>query len=255
VKILALSDVHNNLVCVRKLRSLFTESFDAVVVAGDIGRDVIPAFFRILATFGCQILYVLGNWDHRRDHQKDFGPNVHFLDATFVTIGSITIAGFSDFPSDAERIALVNKLHLAKINLGRTILVCHYRLPRLYRDMPNLRLHIFGHIHRYAKTNFRGTSFLNVAALDHPVSARPRHKAKWVREDCRNYNAGSCTVIEIASDYIQAACVTLPHDYHDWTAIEDRCFHGVQWVPEETEWTHPTDPKLLEYTTEYLRQS
>lgn len=249
MRIIALSDIHNNLVCVRKLRTFVSNRFDAVIVAGDIGRAIVPEFFRILATFDCPILYVLGNWDDRREHQKYFGPRIHFIDADFVTIGSTTIAGFRDFPSEVGRRELANKLLSENIDFGNTILVCHYRLPRLYRDMPGLGLHIFGHVHRYRESKFKGTTFLNVAALDHPVSARPKHKVRWNREDCRNYNAGNCAVVDISGDDIQATCVTFPHDYDGWVALRDRCFHGVEWIPDEREWTDPMDPKLLQYET------
>jgi hypothetical protein len=35
--------------------------FDAIVVAGDIGNDGAPEFFRIMQSFKCPILYVYGN--------------------------------------------------------------------------------------------------------------------------------------------------------------------------------------------------
>ena len=37
MRLLAFSDIHNNLVAVRKLRALEKNTFDAIVVAGDIG--------------------------------------------------------------------------------------------------------------------------------------------------------------------------------------------------------------------------
>jgi predicted phosphodiesterase len=56
MKLLALSDIHHNLAAVRKLRASEGNSFDAIVVAGDIGSASADEFFKILATFKCPIL-------------------------------------------------------------------------------------------------------------------------------------------------------------------------------------------------------
>jgi predicted phosphodiesterase len=61
---LAFSDIHHNLEAVRKLRASEANSFDAVVVAGDIGSESANKFFKILSTFNCPVLYVFGNGDH-----------------------------------------------------------------------------------------------------------------------------------------------------------------------------------------------
>lgn len=61
MRFLVLSDIHNNLVAIQKIRAQESNSYDAVVVAGDIGSDSAHQIFEILATFSCPVLYVDGN--------------------------------------------------------------------------------------------------------------------------------------------------------------------------------------------------
>jgi predicted phosphodiesterase len=56
MRLLAFSDIHRNLEAVRKLRASEANSFDAVVVAGDIGSESANEFFKILSTFNCPVL-------------------------------------------------------------------------------------------------------------------------------------------------------------------------------------------------------
>jgi predicted phosphodiesterase len=65
MRLLAFSDIHHNLVAVRKMRALENNSFDAIIVAGDIGNESAADFFGILATFKCPVMYVYGNWDNK----------------------------------------------------------------------------------------------------------------------------------------------------------------------------------------------
>src|SRR5580692_7142348 len=74
MKVLAFSDIHHNLVAVRKLRAFQSNSFDAIIVAGDIGNEAAVEFFKILSSFKCPILYVFGNWDHSLSYRKKFWP-------------------------------------------------------------------------------------------------------------------------------------------------------------------------------------
>jgi predicted phosphodiesterase len=59
MRLLAFSDIHHNLVAVRKLRASEQNSFDAIIVAGDIGGESAAGFFGILATFNCPVIDVL----------------------------------------------------------------------------------------------------------------------------------------------------------------------------------------------------
>jgi len=100
MRLLAFSDIHHNLVAVRKLRALETNSFDAIVVAGDIGSASAEEFFRILSTFKCPILYVYGNWDHELSYSKSYGDHCHLIHSNVVTIGDLHFTGFSGCPTN-----------------------------------------------------------------------------------------------------------------------------------------------------------
>ncbi len=63
MRLLATSDIHDNVSCVRKLREQEANRFDGVVVAGDIGRQRAAEVLTILKTFACPIVFVNGNWD------------------------------------------------------------------------------------------------------------------------------------------------------------------------------------------------
>lgn len=142
MKLLAFSDIHNNLVCVRKLRSQETNIFDAIIVAGDIGNEAAPAFFKILSTFECPIVYVLGNWDHKLDYKSCFGSRCHALHLNCATIGPLTFTGFSGLTTKQNQKTLIKILRRSGIDFSRTILITHERLWRIGRDMPGLSLHV-----------------------------------------------------------------------------------------------------------------
>lgn len=96
-KLLAISDIHGTIASVERLRKLTTDRFDAIVLAGDIGKDLDTAaqVFDILGSFDCPILYVYGNWDHSLPYDHDFGPNAHHLHNACVTLDGWTVAGLS----------------------------------------------------------------------------------------------------------------------------------------------------------------
>ena len=98
MKLLALSDIHNNLGAVRKLRATEKNAFDAIVVAGDIGNRTAPEFFEILSSFCCPVLYVFGNWDDELDYGHSFGPHCASLHLDVVQVGDIALTGFSGLP-------------------------------------------------------------------------------------------------------------------------------------------------------------
>src|SRR5258708_21263836 len=123
----------------------------------------------------------------------------------------------------------------------------HECLRRLSEEVPGALLHFCGHLHTFSDQTFKRTRYVNVAALDRPVSARPRGKAKWGKEDCRNFNAGNYTVIEIGSQDMKIRCVNLAHDYPDWIPLDDRRYNGIAWIPEEARWTKASDPPLRQY--------
>ncbi len=95
MKILALSDIHNNVAAVRKLRHQENNIFDAVIVAGDIGSEAADENFEVLSTFKCKILYVYGNWDSTLKYDRTFGEYCIHLHTNMVEIDDIAITGFS----------------------------------------------------------------------------------------------------------------------------------------------------------------
>lgn len=99
MKFLLLSDIHNNLVAIEKMRAQETNKFDAVVVAGDIGSDSAHQIFNVLATFNCPVLYVYGNWDSKLGYDASFGDLCHHLHLAPFGAGPITFAGFSGCPA------------------------------------------------------------------------------------------------------------------------------------------------------------
>ena len=94
MKILAISDIHNNLACVQKLRAQEANAYDVIAVAGDIGTRAADEIFATLASFACPIVYVHGNWDRMPDDAK-FGAGAHLVHLETVKVGSLTFAGYS----------------------------------------------------------------------------------------------------------------------------------------------------------------
>jgi len=92
MKILAISDIHNNVACVRKLRAQEANEYDVIAIAGDIGTRAAAEIFATLATFECPIVYVHGNWDRMPDDAK-FGAGAQLVHLKAVKVGSLTFAG------------------------------------------------------------------------------------------------------------------------------------------------------------------
>lgn len=271
MRLLAVSDIHNNLVAVRKMRAHESNRFDAIVLAGDVGNAGAPAVFDILSTFGCPIVYVLGNWDHEIDYATSFGAACQLLHLNVVTIGNLHFTGFSGCPTHwgrnpiaarcggerseetrqkvlrMNRGALRTTIAQAGIDPRRTVVVTHERLTRLDEIAGGVGMHLYGHVHQFSKRMEKDTAFVNVSVLDRPVTARPRAAAEWTREQCRNYNAGNYTVVEIGASDVRIECVHLPHAYPDWIALEGERYNGIAWIADEQEWTNPADPRLMRY--------
>ena len=67
MRILAVSDIHNNVACVRKLLAQESNSYDVIVFPGDIGTYRAAEIFDMLKTFECPIVLIHGNWDRAED--------------------------------------------------------------------------------------------------------------------------------------------------------------------------------------------
>jgi predicted phosphodiesterase len=305
MRLLAFSDIHHNLVAVRKLRTSEKNSFDAIVVAGDIGSESAADFFKILATFKCPVMYVYGNWDTKLGYKTSFGPDCHLIHSNVITIGNIGFTGFSGCPTHWGKNPIAQKLYrqienenksvvdalrngaraahgirrtrayqkyalqlqsarreVLKLNRGsirkaikkaeidprKCVVITHQRLTRLSEEVPGALLHLFGHLHTFSERTFKATKYVNVAALDRPVSVRPRAKEKWGKEDCRNFNAGNYATIEIGSSLeIKTRCMTLPHEYPNWIPLENHRYNGIKWIPEEARWTNASDSPISQY--------
>jgi Icc-related predicted phosphoesterase len=251
MRLLALSDIHHNLLAVRKLRASEKNSFDAIIVAGDIGSKSASEFFKILSTFKCPTLYVYGNWDHELTYKLSFGPNCHLIHSNVVQVGKLSFTGFSGCPTnwgmnpiyrkfrrriEADNVDIIAALkndavspdkikrtkayreYVAQRQLAnsevlrlnrqgisdamrkegadpqKSTIITHQRLSRLSQEFPGTLLHIFGHIHKYSDHVFRGTRYINVAALD--------------RSDP---DVGNYATVEIDSSLeVKAKCIALP---------------------------------------------
>jgi hypothetical protein len=101
----------------------------------------------------------------------------------------------------------------AEINPRRCIVITHERLARLSEELPGTLLHLFGHIHQFSDRDFKGTKYIDVAALDRPALVRPSTDDKSDRDRFHNLNAGNYVTIEINSLLeVRAKCIPLQHD-------------------------------------------
>lgn len=99
MKLLGISDIHGNVDAVRKLRGRERNTFDAVVVAGDIGGDAAAEIMDILASFACPVMYIYGNWDRRLPYESDFGPTCRHLHLRPVECCGWSFVGISGLPT------------------------------------------------------------------------------------------------------------------------------------------------------------
>lgn len=95
MRLLALSDIHNNLIVARKMRAQERNEFDAIVIAGDLGGDSVEGLFSILKTFKCPIMYVYGNWDESLGYERSFGASTHLLHMNAVVYENFVFVGYS----------------------------------------------------------------------------------------------------------------------------------------------------------------
>jgi hypothetical protein len=108
----------------------------------------------------------------------------------------------------------------AEIDPRKCVVITHQRLARLNEQVPGALLHLFGHIHAFSERTFKATRYVDVAALDRPISVRPRAVEKWGKEDCRILNAGNYTTIEInSSQAMKIQCVSLEPEYPNWIPL------------------------------------
>ena len=200
MKILAISDIHNNVACVRKLRAQEANEYDVIAIAGDIGTRAAAEIFATLATFECPIVYVHGNWD-RMPHDATFGAGTHLVHLQAVKVGSLTFAGYSfraPLPRGREvsgaaeygrrcRALVRAALRKSGADLQRCVLLTHDHARHLDRDFPNLLLHIYGHVHTFEVLRRGATTYVNASGLDRMLPVVGKHDRKRL---C-HVNAGS----------------------------------------------------------------
>ncbi|MBX9826530.1 MAG: metallophosphoesterase family protein [Xanthobacteraceae bacterium] len=157
MRILAISDIHNNVACVRKLRAQEGKDYDVIAVPGDIGTYRAAEIFETLKSFGCPIVYVHGNWD--RPDDVGFGRLARLVHLRAVKVGRFAFTGYSFTGPDPEgldenagdaaytrscRAAVRTLVRDADLDLARCILLSHDRASHLDREFPGLLLHLYG---------------------------------------------------------------------------------------------------------------
>jgi predicted phosphodiesterase len=250
MRILAISDIHNNVACVSKLRVQEHNDFDVIVIAGDIGSYRAQEIFKILKTFKCPILYVYGNWDHRLARTMSFGKQCHLVHLNLIRIGSLTFTGFF-YPSPRSQLTytqhsrrclsvLSKRLAAARIDPTRTVFISHERTGHLAAQLPNLLLHVYGHIHSFDVFRRGHTTYVNSSALDRIRAAVPK-TLKTTRArlaDMRHTNVGNYCVIELSQKGdMTVECRLLRRVHWNWALVTDpRWKNGIfggALIPEE----------------------
>jgi Calcineurin-like phosphoesterase superfamily domain len=123
IRILALSDIHNNVDCVRLLRGQESNDYDVVLVAGDMGSESAREILQICSTFRCPVLYIYGNWDNELDYNASFFDNCTHLHRKIVSIDGHSFAGFSGCSAHWGRNPLAFEVYAA-VDAKYAELVC-----------------------------------------------------------------------------------------------------------------------------------
>ena len=218
MKILAISDIHGAVGAARRLTEIDHGKLDVVVVAGDIGCHFTDVEHRrsalevmsALDALDVPILYVYGNWDHDQPYRRNFGERCHHLHLRPCRVGDFTFVGFSGCPSHWGKNPIASKCDNRKdalrLNIEalaatiddpeRTVVVTHEKISHAGRYMPGVPLFLYGHNHRFEDRVFRYARFINVAALDKPVTfTRPR--SRDFMDNIRNVNFGTYAIINV----------------------------------------------------------
>ncbi len=247
MRILAISDMHNNVACVRKLRAQEPNAYDVIASPGDIGTHRAAEIFETLRTFKCPIVFVHGNWD--REDDVFGGRRTHLVHLRAVKVGKLSFAGYSfDGPAPdgmganaghaeyARRCRAVVRAAIREngIDLRRCVLLAHDRATHLDREFPGLLLHLYGHVHTFDVRERAGTTYVNTSALDRilPVaSKRNRRQVRYV-------NAGNYAVIEVGRNgEIAVECRILERNYQKWNVLGLRSTvngpMGGELIPED----------------------
>ena len=201
INILSISDIHNNVKCVKKLVQQEKGPFDAVIIAGDIGSDAIENIMTELETYNCPIAYVLGNWDNKVVYSRKISKKSLHLHDNDLILGNYIISGFSGCEShwgqnpygnfeDEILLRNINDLQkrMANKNNFYQVIVSHDRVYKIHEFFPHCSLHIFGHRHGFKLTQYKGVYNLNTSNLDKLNYFRSRDKPDIYKNgDCGFY--------------------------------------------------------------------
>lgn len=100
MKILSISDIHNNIAAVRKLIDKEDDRFDAIIIAGDIGSECFDDTIILLTKYNCPILFVFGNWDHDINYNLMLHKQAIHLHNNIVCTSDACFVGFSGCKSN-----------------------------------------------------------------------------------------------------------------------------------------------------------
>ena len=249
MRLLAISDIHGNRSSVVQLRNKEQNRFDAVIVAGDIGAEKAEEIFDILDTFECPILYVYGNWDSKLDYNKIFSLHAHHLHLQPIKCGCFSFVGFSGCSANwgqnpfakmesleqsdinlLNRRALADSLNFYNLVPENTVIVTHERIYRTSEDLGSIGLFLYGHRHGFSDSHFKGSRFINVSALDMPVTVRPLGAVAKIRE-YRNINIGRYVVIEGKKlGDLRVESIQLEFSFEGWERLENEIWHGIPYL-------------------------
>jgi Icc-related predicted phosphoesterase len=242
VRILAVSDIHNNVACVRKLRAQEEDnSFDVIAIAGDIGKNRADDIFEVLKSFNCPIVYVDGNHDDRSATRsaalKSGGHPAHL---NFVPVGPLNFTGFSFMEPKTSQLTdadcldnLRDQFDAANVDPSSTIFITHDRVG-LSRRFPNLLLHLYGHIHTFEVLRRGTTTCVNSSALDRILPVIPKSLTPKAASsaDVRHANHGNYAVIEVGRERdILVECRLLRRQYANWTPLDNSWLVGRHGGP------------------------
>jgi predicted phosphodiesterase len=241
MRLLAISDIHNNVSCVRKLREQEQNRFDALVVAGDIGKQRAAEILAVLKTFACPVVFVNGNWDEGGDAAPVRGRWLKSAHLRVVRVGELSFFGYSYAPAGVPvskmrsrsrytaecRAALRELVKRRRLDLRDCVLVTHDRAAHLGASFPGLLMHLYGHVHTYDRFERDGTTCVNVSALD-----RPRALQTSDAGPTRYVNAGNYAVITVRDRRVRSVeCRLLRRDYVGWQVLPRDA--GASFPPDE----------------------
>lgn len=160
MKLLAFSDIHENLVAVRKMRAAERNDYDAIVAVGDIGSECAAKFFKVLSTFNCPIFYVFGNWDRKLSYSNSYGKNCHLVHLNIFDLGGIFITGFSGCPANWGRNPIARKIYRPLLRKYQTIgnAYAHAGDEKIYKELKTASRETLEHNRRALGAVVRGAN-------------------------------------------------------------------------------------------------